>query len=1225
MQSLATRIAEFLKGRKAAPIGTIRTHGKNGRKRIKTAKGWEDYKEHLHAHMASHEDANAAVHKHLAQIRESRNPPPHAVTRVQAEIKRAPMSDLSRASAMASLEAATPTRLIEEPEVRGPAVEVLPAEREAVVGMFREVADGGGHPVMIGDLYASAQIRKAFDRDALKELADSIEENGLIQPIVARESRERPGKYEIIAGERRYRALKMLEERGTLKPENVNVVVKDVSDREKNILQLEENYNRVNNTPGELADFLKKLQDDGLSTADLAKHTGKSESTIKNYLAITNLDQDIRKELERGGISTTAAQVIGSIDKKDLQVRVFAEMLRKNMSTATLRTYVAGMKEQGTFFTLEQVQTETMKRAREELGDKDPNRLQSKFQTIIDKHQATLNKFLDQDGARLSSLALAATGDYETSMNRLQLMQGELDRVMRLMKEHHAKLSGQEDQVALFKSALVDIAGLRLEVHQELLRGFVKGRSIQSQLGGQSIEAKPTEAQKEAGNYAKGHVRLHGLDITIENARGSTRSGKAPDGTEWESRLAHHYGYVKGTEGADGDHVDVFIGPDESSTAVFIVNQIDPGTGLFDEHKVMLGFKDEPSARAGYLANYEDGWSGLGSMVATNIERFREWLNGDDTTEPFEKAGETAMKSHERLQEFTKRGPGGEGSRGGHIIGHTPSGNPVYASSGRSPGAGGHKPGPDAEAREKDIRARQAKLHAEFEEEAKKRNRARAGIADPNKRKAAYDIKHAGAGDIVRIRGRQGGGGGQLGRIVHRDGDTFHVLLPSGSKHTFHPHEIEIAKASTDDLVAGLEAFIKARRGQQKAGAKYYHKDHAAAPKASESRKMHTVEYYKDGAKATYRTPFLTGDRVVTRELGVAGRVTGMIMDSAGRSPQQARIATDLGELVVPLQGLASASEHLPMGEPEPNPEHPFTDGVPAGLPTDTLKKHTDENGMIHSDRRQLYEAIKAAMMNGTREQSAPRAIMMMGGPASGNSTMVRASGDSLDDFVVADADAAKAFLPEYRAAVQANFRGAAAMVHEESSYLVKEVRAESIATNRNLVIDGTGSKIDSYESSLKKLRARGYTVKLYLADCDVGLAKQRARDRATRTGRFVPDHVIEGSYAEIPANFVHFRHKVDAFSVYDTSRQPPVEVWSKMDGIETIHDAQWYAEFTARAGAAMSDIKKSGDPDTKPGFQDIDDALLRGYAAELAREKSRPVRFPGNDGITDIPHELED
>ncbi|WP_419465243.1 LPD38 domain-containing protein [Aeromonas caviae] len=148
------------------------------------------------------------------------------------------------------------------------------------------------------------------------------------------------------------------------------------------------------------------------------------------------------------------------------------------------------------------------------------------------------------------------------------------------------------------------------------------------------VAPEPTEAQKEAGNYKKGHLTLQGLDIALENSKGSTRSGTDQDGRAWQSTMAHDYGYIKRTQGADGDHVDVFIGDKPESEMVYVVDQVDPKTGKFDEHKVMMGFADEQAARAGYLGNYEEGWKGLGAIKAMPVDAFKRWVKGGDTRSP---------------------------------------------------------------------------------------------------------------------------------------------------------------------------------------------------------------------------------------------------------------------------------------------------------------------------------------------------------------------------------------------------------------------------------------------------------------------------------------------------------------------------------------------------------------------------------------------------------------
>ncbi len=146
---------------------------------------------------------------------------------------------------------------------------------------------------------------------------------------------------------------------------------------------------------------------------------------------------------------------------------------------------------------------------------------------------------------------------------------------------------------------------------------------------------EPTPAQIEAGNYAKGHIRIGGLDISIENPEGSTRSGTDKSGKPWATTMKSHYGYIRGTVGKDKDHIDVFVKPGTESLAddapIFVVNQVASDTGLFDEHKVLLGFATPKEARAAYLENYAKGWKGLRSMRSLDLVGFKAWLADGDT------------------------------------------------------------------------------------------------------------------------------------------------------------------------------------------------------------------------------------------------------------------------------------------------------------------------------------------------------------------------------------------------------------------------------------------------------------------------------------------------------------------------------------------------------------------------------------------------------------------
>ncbi len=154
------------------------------------------------------------------------------------------------------------------------------------------------------------------------------------------------------------------------------------------------------------------------------------------------------------------------------------------------------------------------------------------------------------------------------------------------------------------------------------------------------VNTEPTEAQKEAGNYKKGHVQVGAFDITIEQPEGSIRRGTDANGKQWESKMRNTYGYFRGTEGVDGDHIDVFLSNDMdgwNGAQVFVVDQYNPD-GTFDEHKVMLGFNDASDAKNNYLANYKKGWEN-GRRIdvsAVSLADFEKWIaSSHRKTKPF--------------------------------------------------------------------------------------------------------------------------------------------------------------------------------------------------------------------------------------------------------------------------------------------------------------------------------------------------------------------------------------------------------------------------------------------------------------------------------------------------------------------------------------------------------------------------------------------------------------
>lgn len=149
---------------------------------------------------------------------------------------------------------------------------------------------------------------------------------------------------------------------------------------------------------------------------------------------------------------------------------------------------------------------------------------------------------------------------------------------------------------------------------------------------GSEVHPEPTEPQKDAGNYKKGHVRWKGLGLTIESAKGQYRRGVTKDGVAWKTLMRDHYGYIKGTlSEADGDHIDVFLSEENlESELIFVINQY--VGGKFDEVKCVLGTVSESQARTVYTRNYQAGWDGLASVVPMTLPQFKKWIIYGDTS-----------------------------------------------------------------------------------------------------------------------------------------------------------------------------------------------------------------------------------------------------------------------------------------------------------------------------------------------------------------------------------------------------------------------------------------------------------------------------------------------------------------------------------------------------------------------------------------------------------------
>lgn len=138
------------------------------------------------------------------------------------------------------------------------------------------------------------------------------------------------------------------------------------------------------------------------------------------------------------------------------------------------------------------------------------------------------------------------------------------------------------------------------------------------------VNTNPSDGQKKAGNYAMGHITINGYNITIENPKGSYRSGTDGNGKKWKTLMHNDYGYFTKTKGYDGDAIDVFIGDKLDSKKIFVVDQYYGNN--FDESKVMLGFNTSEEAKKAYLSNYSKDWKGFKYITCVDDSTFKKWL-----------------------------------------------------------------------------------------------------------------------------------------------------------------------------------------------------------------------------------------------------------------------------------------------------------------------------------------------------------------------------------------------------------------------------------------------------------------------------------------------------------------------------------------------------------------------------------------------------------------------
>ena len=191
-------------------------------------------------------------------------------------------------------------------------------------------------------------------------------------------------------------------------------------------------------------------------------------------------------------------------------------------------------------------------------------------------------------------------------------------------------LPSDKEEVGALSDPTVNLSAANIANPSETSKGNAGKFSLRLQDAINETDTEPTEAQKKSGNYKKGHVKFGGYDYTIENPKGSYRSGVDENGKEWKQKMNDTYGYIRGKFGKDGDHLDMFINDkadlDSWNGDVFVVDQVNQD-GTFDEHKVMYGYGSLDEAKKAYLSNYEKGWTGLGNITTVSKAGFDKWLD----------------------------------------------------------------------------------------------------------------------------------------------------------------------------------------------------------------------------------------------------------------------------------------------------------------------------------------------------------------------------------------------------------------------------------------------------------------------------------------------------------------------------------------------------------------------------------------------------------------------
>lgn len=301
-----------------------------------------------------------------------------------------------------------------------------------------------------------------------------------------------------------------------------------------------------------------------------------------------------------------------------------------------------------------------------------------------------------------------------------------------------------------------------------------------------------------------------------------------------------------------------------------------------------------------------------------------------------------------------------------------------------------------------------------------------------------------------------------------------------------------------------------------------------------------------------------------------------------GRRMQKAKALRDLRQEIKESPEKAEGKQRI------------WVSGTDFGLPKQTIYIHAKSTSRTNDfgepvrdytpERRRLHERIiKDHVARIPPAEGKPTAIVMMGGGGAGKGSVKKALYGDLPDFVNVDPDEVKKEIPEYQEAMglsqidgkQVTAEDAAFMAHEESSDVSEEIRQRAMENRQNVVLDGTGKNADKYIDKVNKLKKAGYHVQLLYAHTDMEEAVSRAKQRADRSGRWVPDPILREAHTKIPVNFEKVARHTDSFSLVESTRPPKVLWEGGGDREDDIHDEAKVREFKQLANRMADKLGK--------------------------------------------------